>query len=312
MMYFYNFAPLNVRNKMGRLITAALLACAWFTANAQLQFSADYIGKSDLEDKDDNKQGEGSMTRLNAQYTQRLSMKMNEQHQPTAWMLTLNAKYASLNNKEGAEEFVPDEILNASANVTHLRPLSDKWSLMASLGLGIYAMPDDICLRSVQANGGAIFIYKVKSNLDLGVGAGLTNAYGMPGILPMFYLKWVTTGLYEVDLSMVNGMKLSVNRNWSDKFSTRLVAFDMDGMSAVVKDGSTWKVYSTNLTRSLLQAEYRPAGNVSLYAGIGCVWRRSSRLTDRKFKNFYKMFSDNNRKHFKSAMTIRVGADIKF
>lgn len=297
---------------MKRLITVIMLVCAVVTANAQLQFSADYIGKSDLEDKDGNKQGEGSMTRLSAQYTQKLSMKLDEQYRPTAWMLTLNAKYASLNNKKGAEEFVPDEMLNASVNVTHIRPLSDKWSLMASLGIGIYAMPDEIYLRSLQANGGAAFIYKVNPNLDLGVGAGLTNAYGMPGILPMFYMKWVTTGLYEVDLSMMTGLKLSVKRKWNEQFSTRLVVFDMDGMSAVVKDEGKWKVYSTNLMRSMLQAEYHPADNVLLYAGIGGVWRRSSRLADRKFKNFYKMFSDDNRKHFKSAMTIRVGADIKF
>ena len=36
-------------------------------------------------------------------------------------------------------ELNPDNILNASLNISHVRPLSDKWSIIASVGGGVYA-----------------------------------------------------------------------------------------------------------------------------------------------------------------------------
>lgn len=50
----------------------------------------------------------------------------------------LSGDYASLNNKNIAEPLVLSEILNLQMLLFHVRPLSEKWSMMASVGVGVY------------------------------------------------------------------------------------------------------------------------------------------------------------------------------
>jgi hypothetical protein len=66
-------------------------------------------------------------------------------------------------------------------------------------------------------------------------GAGLTNSYGVPLIMPMGFLKWNITGPYEVNVEVAGHMKASVSREFPDRFRLSLVPIDMDGMSAVAK-----------------------------------------------------------------------------
>ena len=94
-------------------------------------------------------------------------------------------------------EVNPNDILNVSFNVSHLRPLSSRWYMMASLGIGVYAVPKDISFKSILASGAIIFAYKLRDNLDIGVGAGLTNSYGVPLIMPMGFLKRGSGRQYE-------------------------------------------------------------------------------------------------------------------
>lgn len=279
---------------------------------AQLVINADYTASSSFKDNDGNRLGDGSIALLSAAYAQPLSLHLNERHQPTLWMGTLSAKYAILDNSGAAQDYSPDHILNTGLNIIHVRPIGERWSLMAMLGAGLYADPSDVSLNCLQANGGAVFIYKVSDRLDLGIGAALTNAYGAPAALPMLYVKYQTTGAYELDFSMVGGLKLGIKRRWTETFATNLMAFDMDGLSAVTKVDGKWKVYSTMLMRSMLMAEWTPAEGVRIYGGAGYTWRRTSRLASRSFKNFYKMFSDDDRMHYAPAPTFRLGASVKF
>ena len=298
--------------RMHKILPLLLLILVIQPLQAQIDVKADYVGTSDLKDDDGNRVGQGNMATLSAAYSQPLSFKLNERHQPTAWLMNLHARYSALDNEDGAEAYAPDDIFNAGLNVIHLRPLGQRWSLMATLGAGLYTDLEEVSLNSFLLNGGAIFIYKINSQLDLGIGAGITNSYGAPAALPMFYVKYTTTGRYQIDLTMVGGMKLSVQRRWSDHFATTLHVLDMDGTSAVMKVDGRWKVYSTMLMRSMLMAEYMPTKKVQLSAGFGYTWRRSSRLSGRSFKNFYRsIFSDDDRMHFAPAPTFRIGANIK-
>lgn len=296
---------------MKRLISYTLLIICAVSVSAQVQFNSDYVAPSTLIDCDGNNRGKGSMARVAMIANLPFSYELDDNRQiARMWAITLSAKYANLNNTGVAGVYVPDRMLNTSINLTHIRPLGERWKLMASLGVGVYARPNHIVMKSVLANGGAVAVYKVRDNFDLGVGGGLTNSFGFPAILPMIYVNWSLKGEYQIDVSMVTGLKVTVKRKWDDKLSTSLTAFDMDGMSAVFRKEGKWKIYTTTLMRSYLEMDYKLNRHFSFFGGVGVTWKRSSRLSDRKFKNFYKFFRSDDKMHFKPAMMVRIGANI--
>ncbi|MCM1137516.1 MAG: DUF6268 family outer membrane beta-barrel protein [Duncaniella sp.] len=291
-----------------RFQSVILLLISAVISVAQVQVNSDYVSPSSLIDSDGNNHGDGSMVRVTALANLPFSYELDEDRKIVKmWALTLSSKYASLNNTGIAGAYVPDKILNLSLNLTHIRPLSERWKLMASLGMGIYARPNHIVFKSLLANGGAAAVYEVSDNFDLGIGAGLTNSFGIPAILPMVYVNWRLRGVYQIDVSMITGLKINVKRVWNEKFTTSLTALDMDGMSAVFRTDNKWKLYTTTLTRSYLEVEYRHNRNFSFFGSMGVTWKRSSRLTNRKFKNFYKLFHSDDKMHFSPAMMVRIG-----
>ena len=44
----------------------------------------------------------------------------------------------------------PDNLLNASLNISHIRPLSDKWRIIASVGGGVYASLDGVSMKTLD------------------------------------------------------------------------------------------------------------------------------------------------------------------
>ena len=66
-----------------------------------------------------------------------VSMKMDENNHPTAWMVGLGASYASMDNKD-LSEYMESQIFNAQLAVSYIRPLSKRWSLLASAGVGLF------------------------------------------------------------------------------------------------------------------------------------------------------------------------------
>jgi len=176
------------------------------TARAQGFVETEYISTSDMNDKEGNDHGKGDMLRVRGRYTLPLSVNVNERHQPTAWSATLSASYATMDNKGEALTLNPDEIINASLNVSHTRPLSDHWQMIASVGAGVYATPNEIGWGSILANGAAIFAYRFSDNLSAGFGLGLTNSYGVPMVMPMGYLWLRTNGNFKVQVDMASGM----------------------------------------------------------------------------------------------------------
>src|SRR5690606_41151117 len=71
-----------------------------------------------------------------------LSMKLNENNRPTAWGIGFGGAYVSLNN-QNFSEYMVSEIMNLQLGVYHLRPLNDKWSMRASVGMGVFTPSTD-------------------------------------------------------------------------------------------------------------------------------------------------------------------------
>lgn len=143
-----------------KILLTPLLVILPGLSYGQGYISSDYMPASTLKDDAGNKYGSGDLLILSGRYTLPFSVRHNEKGQVTAWSATLNCSYGILNNKGPAKELNPDNILNSSLNISHIRPLSDRWSIIASLGAGVYASPNEITMKSVLANGAVVFVYK--------------------------------------------------------------------------------------------------------------------------------------------------------
>lgn len=237
------------------------------------------VASTTLKGKDGNKYGTGDLQRISGRFSLPLYRSLNESNQPTAWGLTLSASYNKMNNEEEAQELNPDEVLNTTLTISHIRPLSERWSLMASLGAGIYAMPDEIRWQSILANGAVFFIYRLHENLSIGLGGGLTNSYGAPILLPMGYLNWKTNGRYNVIIDIANAPKVQVTTQIGNAVKMELTAIEIDGMSAVINVDGKYKLYSSTMLRSGLTASLRVFDKASIYAGVGGVWKHNIATT---------------------------------
>jgi len=276
-------------------------------AAAQGFLKSDYITSSSLKDEKGNRYGSGDLFKISGRYTLPLSVRQNSSGQLSAWSATFYGSYGLFDNKKIRLNTIPDKIINANISLSHLRPLSEKWYLIASLGGGIYAEPDDVSAKSILVNGGVFFVYKLINNLDLGIGAALTNSYGVPVIMPTSYVKWQLTGRYEVKANLANNMEISASAKLSDNFHLRLVAMEMDGMSAVMDIDGKSMIYSSTNMKSYLTPEYRK-GKSTFYLGMGGVWMRSSKLSRRTLKGFWNSFKkDDDDMNFNPACYFIVG-----
>lgn len=293
-----------------RVIWVMLLASLSLQGFCQGYVNYDYLPSSSFKDKEGNRHGSGNLQRISGRYTIPISKKLNERNQPTAWAMTLSASYGMMDNEGEARELNPDRVLNTSLTVSHLRPLSERWSLIASLGCGIYAAPDEVRWQSLLANGSFTFAYRLSDNLRIGIGGGLTNSYGVPIIMPMCYLNWKTNGRYEVTIDLANALKIQVATQVGKAVRLELTAIEMDGMSAVTRVDGKQKIYSSVMMGSGMNASFRLFGKTSVYAGVGGVWLRSTQTTDRNLKSFFKSFGDDADKdkyRFLPAMRFSVG-----
>jgi hypothetical protein len=105
----------------------------------QIQIDSSYMLSSNYRD-DTNTEigGKGDFKDIRLGLQIPVYVKMNELNQPTAWAIALQGAYASMDNTGLAADLCISQLLNAELGVTHLRPLSEKWSLNASLGGCVY------------------------------------------------------------------------------------------------------------------------------------------------------------------------------
>ena len=292
--------------KMG-LALGILFVLSSMNVFSQGYIEGSFIPNRDFLDDDKNKLGTANEWQISGRYTMQFSAKVNGQRQPIVWAGTVSGQYVKMNNQEGACEVNPNEVLNLSFNVAHRRPLSERWYMLVTIGAGVYSAPKEITLRSVLANGGIIFAYKWRDNLDIGIGAGLTNSYGVPLIVPMGYLKWTTTGKYEIDVEAVNAVKASVKHQFSDRFSLSLVPFDMSGLTSVVRREGKTKIYGVMRMKSYIRPEWKLSKWSAIYINAGLESFHSVRLSDRSIKGFKNTFMGKEKWRLDKGLYMAVG-----
>jgi len=275
---------------------------------AQGYFKADYYLSSSLKNDDGDNFGKSDLLKISGRYTLPFSIKQNSSEQPIVWSATLGGSYGIFGNKRIEANTIPDEIINLNLTLSHIRPLSQKWYMIASLGAGIYSEPDAIAARSVLINGGAIFVYKWMRNLDIGIGAGVTTSYGTPMAVPMSFIKWDFTCKYELKVEAGNTLQISGSAKLNDKLKLKLVALENDGISAVMKIDGKSMIYSSVITKMYLTPEYKIGKLSTLYVGLGATMERTSKLSERSVKYFWELFKkDGNKLRFDPTGFITFG-----
>lgn len=161
-----------------------LLLIPAINGQAQIYIESAYITPSEFRNENGEKAGgEGNLKIINGGIKIPVSVKTDKNNKPIAWAVALTGTYASLDNKNLSEGHSLSEIINLQTGLMHLRPLSEKWSVLATAGVGLFTSG----LRrksgkTILGEGGVLIIRHAKPNFDWGAGVALNNALGYPMI----------------------------------------------------------------------------------------------------------------------------------
>lgn len=283
-----------------------------FIAHAQIYLKSEYIPYSNFKDENGNNLGgKADLKTVDGSVRIPVSIRMDENNKPTAWAVALSGTYASMSeaNRLSKDYYMP-EILNVQIGLMHMRPLTEKWSMIATLGAGIYSSNlDKISGKSILGQGGILFIKHAKPNFDWGVGIAINNALGYPMIFPSFYLDWRLDGRYDFKLSMYNSFEVSLSSQINDNLKLSIVGESKGLMSAVKKDGKDM-YFVTQYGYAGIQPEYKIAKSLSVFATGGVSFARDTYFQARTLKAFFD--SKDDYPHFGVSAYFSVGIKYGF
>ena len=267
-----------------------------------------YFVQSDYNDSNGNKIGKGSMQYISGSYTLPLSIKRDAEGGMRMWSATVTGKYATLDNKEGALFFNPEEIINAGAMITHVCPLSKRWNLVATAGVSLNTALDYVRLQSLAVTSGMLFMYRVNKNLNIGVGVVGTTAYGELIVLPAPLITWKYGNRYKFELNMQGTPEFKISTQLNEKLKLTLTPFEMRRFSAMINVNNDHKVYVHNIFGSSIGASYRVTKHWSVEGRAGYIYYRSTRIQDRSFKAFWNdLFDYDTRRKYEPSGCLSLG-----
>lgn len=300
--------------KSASLFATLLVLLLCLNANAQqASFKTEFIGNSGYwflpnGDKPKEKIGDskGSSVVYQGAVNIPLSAKMNENNRPTAWGIGLSGAYASLNNEKFTGEMV-SEIMNLQLGIYHLRPLNEKWSVRASIGVGVFAPSTDfsrIGFKNVLGSASAVFIRHLKPNLAVGGGLALNSSLGYPMVFPAVYLNWKHLGRFNVSAELIDGLDVAASYKFNDDFKLSW-AFEMNGQMALLKRDGKDVIFSHQYIVTGLRPEVK-LGKTGLTASamVGLNLYRPASYSDRTLKG---MFASNNDYYFSASPYASIG-----
>ncbi len=291
------------------IILIALLLFVAVHTEAQVYLKTEYIAPSTFQHEDNGHKldGKGGLKTIEGGIQLPVSMQINEHGRPTAWVLALGGTYASLGNESWYNEYCVSEILNAQAGVMHLRPFSEKWSILAMAGVGIFTSDmNKFSGRSILGQGGLLFINHVNKAFDWGVGLALNNALGYPMIFPSFYLDWKLEGKYEFKLSMYNSFGIGVSTHLNEHFKLSLVG-EAKGIMAAVKKEEKNMYFTTQYAYVGIQPELKLSKSFSIPFTCGVSFT-SMYFQEANLKSF---FSDKNMDPYQG-ISVYLSTGIKY
>lgn len=242
-----------------------------------------------------------------------VSMKMDENNHPTAWMVGLGASYASMDNKD-LSEYMESQIFNAQLAVSYIRPLSKRWSLLASAGVGLFMNTGSLAYARwdhVMGVGMAAAIWHLRDNLDLGMGVALNTSFGYPMVFPALFVDWRLEGRYMVNVSMMDGVEISGGMQLHKLLRLKLVG-SMNGMLAFVEHDGKDKIFTQQYITTGLQPELTITKSLSVPITVGLSAYRAAFYDDRTLKAMFKSMDREYDPHFSPAFYTSIAIKYGF
>ena len=135
---------------------------------AQVIVKTGYISSSSYKDENGQETGgKGDLKFVEGSVNVPVSQKLNERKQPTVWIVSAGGGYTSMNNKNLQSYIDIDQTINLQLGVTNIRPVSKKWMLLTTVGVGVYTA-SDITIKNFLGQGGADIIIQYKPILTIG------------------------------------------------------------------------------------------------------------------------------------------------
>lgn len=304
--------------KLKSFILIALMTFVYLKGGAQeVSFKTEYIGKSGYyylppgeKPREKIGDGKGSAIVYQASANIPLSMKMNEKNRPTAWGIGLGGSYVSLKNQNFSQQMV-SEIMNLQVGLYHLRPLNDRWSIRAGVGMGVFMPSADfsrISFKNVLASGNVVFIRHLKPNLAIGGGVAINSSLGYPMIFPAVYVKWKTNGKFDVNVELVDGLEVSAGYDFNERFKLSY-ALEMNGQVALLEKDGKDQIFSHQYIVTGFRPEIKIGEKLSVTGMAGLNLYRPASYSDRTLKG---VFASDNDYYFTVSPYASVGLKMKF
>lgn len=303
---------MSMKHAVWFFIFVGLIGCR--VIRAQVYLKTEYIMSSNFRDMYNNKtggKGDAKVVQLGVNIP--VAMKFDSENQLlSSWGITLSGSYTSMNNHRLSADIGLSSILNTQIGVMHMRPISPKWSLVASVGIGIFTEGQNFSkysFRDLMGSGGVLFIYHLRPNLDLGAGIMLNSTFGYPMVFPAMYLNWTLTGRYMVEISMVNAIEMACGMQINKSLNLKLVA-SIDGMMAFTEKGDKKQMFTQQYIIAGLQPEFVLGKNLKIPVTAGISPYRTAFYRDRTLKAFFKGTGTDYDPHF--SLSLYIGAAIKY
>lgn len=302
-----------------KLFLVVLFLIVGLNLKAQISFKTEYFGTSTYwhETGGDSREKigdcKGSAVVYQGSVNIPLSVKQTKYNRPSVWGIAINGAYASLNNENFTgnwEGLVTNQIMNGALGISHIRPLNDKWSLMASVGVGIYAPSADfskIRYKHVLGNVAVLFVRHLRPNLEIGGGVAVNSTFGFPMVFPAIYFNWNHDGIFDFKVSVMDGLGLSAGYN-INKHLTLSVIVEMSGQSAFMEKDDKDVIFSHQYFISGLRPEIKLGNDISVPITVGANLIRSGFFSERTLKG---MFS-NNDYYFQTSLYMSAGIKVDF
>jgi len=286
---------------MKSLFFSIIMVLVCSQSYAQIELRVDEMMSSSYKDVNNQKTGiKGDAKIYSGMINIPVFMKVDEQERPTIWSVSLTGSYTDLDNNRSSvknSNVTPSEIGNLSFSVSHLRPISEKWFVNVSLGVGLYA--DHMNLgkmqgRNIMGQGNLMFVRRINPNLHIGGGVAFDNNFGYPMVYPSIFIEWNVDGKYHINAG-VNGLHAGVKL--ADWFNLNLVGRVYGSLALVEKDGKDM-MFTHQYAIGGLQPEFRIGKSFSIPITLGVSGYRPAFYQERTIKDFFKVMGRDYDPHF--------------
>lgn len=223
------------------------------------------------------------------------SFKRRTADEPASWYFVMGCSYARITNRNYDKAIFPDEMLNVQIGLKHTIPLGRNWSVFAMATAGIYSDLTRIDGNDVLFQGGALFVKQFNTHLTAGLGPVVSNAFGVPMVMPGLFFNWTTGGRFKVNVSFPE--KAEIGYVFHEAFTLKAV-IATGGMTVETERKEKSVLLGYRQIVAGLMPSFRLGGAWTLELTAGSTLLRSFRESERTLKGLFSS-RDQADPHFK-------------